>query len=156
MNKYSLDTRPSSYYLEQFREERIEILPYLAAGMYKAINGKLVRVEREGMHFSERQEQGIHKIQADFFEFDIYFPSRNSKIDSKFIAAARTVLSCVVELDQKARSVPSSDEYEEHLAYIDISEEEIELHYFASTVNTEWGAYFTFKEDGTWEFQGLG
>lgn len=89
-------------------------------------------------------------------EFDIYFPLEDGNLSSTSIQLAKEILSLLPLLDGKARRLESSFDYEEHLAYVIIQPSEIRLHYFASTVNTEWSAYFKKAEDGSWQFTGLG
>lgn len=140
MNKYRLDIKPSSYYSGLFREDEIEIVP---------------SYDRSGIILREYQEQGMCEIGE---EFGIYFPSENNKVDREYIEIAKNVLSQIAELDAEARSITGKDnfDHEEYLAYIEIGKDEIELNYFASTVNTEWGAYFKRQSDGNWRLEKVG
>jgi hypothetical protein len=162
MNKYRIDNKPAEYYLDQFKPENIEVLPYREAGFYLLKKGKLEQADdsRKGRayHFSEQLPQGVATILYGFddLDFDINFPVKDGKVDTLFINLAKEILAQLPALDSRAREVPTDFDHEEHLAYIDVSESEIELHYFASTVNTEWGAYFKRMTDGSWNFEGLG
>lgn len=162
MDKYRIDKFPVSYYLNQFRAEDVEILPYREAGYYLIEKGELKKVESstngKAYHFSEQLPQGVVTISygEDELDFDIYFPVENGIVDMRFIDLAREILAELPSLDAIARKVPSELDHEEHLAYINLDDSEIELHYFASTVNTEWSAYFKKQQDGAWHFEGLG
>ncbi|MET1257466.1 hypothetical protein [Aliikangiella maris] len=45
MDKYRIDKFPVSFYLNQFRAEDIEVLPYREAGYYLIEKGELKKVE---------------------------------------------------------------------------------------------------------------
>jgi len=59
-------------------------------------------------------------------------------------------------MDTTAKAVSKDEEYDEFLNYIEISQEEIHLHYVAGSINADWGAYFTYNSDGKFVFKGLG
>jgi hypothetical protein len=77
-------------------------------------------------------------------------------IDAKYVSLCKEILAVLPSLDAIARQVPSQIYHEEYFAYIYLDDTEIELHYFASTVNTEWSAYFKKRQDGSSHFEGLG
>ena len=160
MDKYRIDKFPVSYYLNQFKAEDIEVLPYREAGYYLIEKGELKKVEsstnEKADHFSEQLPQGIVTISYGEDEFDIYFPVEKGVVDMRFIALAKEILAELPSLDAIARKVPSEFDHEEHLAYLCLGDSEIELHYFASTVNTEWSVYFKKQQDEAWHFEGLG
>ncbi|WP_157654865.1 hypothetical protein [Burkholderia ubonensis] len=153
MNKYALDTQPSSYYLDQFAGSPLEIQPHREAGRYKIEHGEFVRADERdssAIFFPSYPERGCCKIKADFFEFEIYVPSCDSRIDHRFIDIAREVLGNIVEMDAAARSLPKEMDYKEYLAYVDISTDEVEFHYISDVVNTEWGIDFIKGDSGSW------
>jgi len=159
MNQFRLSKHPSSYYRALFEQGIVEVRPALAAGYYQFGNGTMVKVQDRSpnsMHLSAKPEQGFVKIDADDLEFEIYLEAANSAVFPEVLQLAKDVLLQIVEMDEIARSRPMDFDYEEHLAYVNITRSEIELHYFASTVNTEWGAYFVRDANGTFQFDCLG
>lgn len=159
MNKYRLSKHPSSYYCALFFEEAIVVHSYREGGYYLIENGKLLKVN-EGfpgsIRLSVEPEHGFFSIKAGELEFDIYLESSDLSIPPEVIELTRDVLSHIVEMDTAARSRPDQIDYEEQLAYVNISRSEIELHYYSTTVNTEWGAYFKRDANGTFQFDTLG
>lgn len=140
MNEFSLDKHTSSYYLNLFREEDIRIYPN-GTGRFRKEHGWCWIGEEE-----------------DDLSFGVYFKLIDSRVDDSSIRLAQEILSQIVELDKEARSKTGPDDFdhEEYLMYIEIADEEIVLNYAASTVNTEWGAYFARDEDGSWKYKGMG
>ncbi|MDR6502027.1 hypothetical protein J2785_005207 [Burkholderia ambifaria] len=132
MNKYALDTQPSSYYLGQFTGSPLEIQPHREARRYKIEHGEFVGADERdssAIFLPSCSERGCCKIKADFFDFEIYVPSCDSRIDHRFISITRDVLGNIVEMDAAARSLPKEMDYEEYLAYVDISPDEVEFHF---------------------------
>lgn len=135
MDRYRMDRFPVEFYLDQVREDRVTI------------------EEPAG-----EPAQGCLTLSygAEEMEVDLYFPLEDGVVTPDSVQAARDVLSVIDVLDARARQVPSPEDHEEHLAYVVIAPTQVQLHYFATTVNTEWGAYFTRGADGSWQFDGLG
>lgn len=161
MNTFRLSNYPytSSDYRAMFKEEEIAILPYRKGGSYRLENGAFVAAPEAGrgtMHLPTQEEHGIYKIRAGDLDFDIELESSMGGVYPELVGLAKDVLSQIVEMDSVARSFSMNFNYDEHLAYIRISRSEVELHYFATTVNTEWGAYFVRDAHGKFQFELLG
>ena len=176
MKDYSLQKYSSIIYLEEFESTEIKLIPYQEAGLYRFQNGskekisdrdrgyqmvELEQMRRRGIveiYLQEHQEHGFCEIGPEDRKFEVILESKDGAISDGIMAAARTVLSNIVEMDSQARESgsESNENYDEELAYIVVNEREVELHYFANTVNTEWGAFFKMKEDGNWTYEGLG
>ncbi|WP_211443994.1 hypothetical protein [Collimonas humicola] len=142
-----------------FKEEEIEILPYRKGGSYRLENGVFVAAPEAGngtIHLPTQEEHGIYKIRAGDVDFDIELESSKGSVYPELVEVAKDVLYQIVEMDSAARSVPTNFDYDEHLAYIRISRSEVELHYFATIANTEWGAYFVRDAHGKFQFELLG
>ena len=151
---YLLSTHPSSYYLDQFDEKNIRIIPHRVAGHYAFRGSEYVKVDKEDQHSCydpERPEEGVISIQTDFGEFQIYFPSNNANIDPKLTSIARYVLCNIVEMDTGPLSTSSSGHDKGFLGYVKIDYEEVELHYFSDIINTEWEKIFTKDNHGNWK-----
>lgn len=137
MYKYAL-AKPSSYYLSQFHEENIEMEPGSHRGPSKGANA-----ERHGS--------------CKCGDFWIIFDGIKTNIAAELIDTAKTVLSNVVEMDRVALSVAKAEgDYEAELAYIVITEEDVEFHYYPCRVNSEWGVYFKKNEAGVWIYDDWG
>ena len=154
MSRYALSKRSSSYYLKQFREDRIEIQPAREAGLYEVVRGELVKAAPGtscAIHLDASPGAGILTIEADHSSFDLYFPCEGRKVEPRFIQIGREVLGQIVEMDTAARALQPNHEFREELAYADIrAEDMLELHYCANTANAEWGVFFQRGEDGRW------
>jgi len=176
MNEYSLKKYESSLYLNNFNEKEIKIIPYQEAGFFRFHKGKkekipnrtrgytmaeLEQMNRRGIveiHLQEDVEHGFCEIGPEDRSFEVRLESRNGIIPDEVMESARSILANIVEMDSSAREVSSSsdEDYKEELAYIDIKVNDVELHYFANTVNTEWGAFFKRRNSGDWIYDGLG
>lgn len=161
MNKYKLKGA-GRYYLDMFDEKDITISEYLPAGYYKIVDGQYIETDKkdtEGKYYeAEQLAEAAFNINEEDYDFEIYFPVENGKIEQEYLGLIKNVLANLPELDSYARSLSSKVDYEENLAYINLSKggQNVHLHYFATTINTEWGVYFTFKKDGTWRYETLG
>lgn len=176
MYKYSLDKYPSSLFLEDFNSTELKIVPYQKAGLYRIQKGKKTEITERGRDYTmvqleqmrhrgiveiylhEQAEHGFCEIGPEDRSFEVILEAQGGRIDEKIMENAKTIISQIVEMDIEARnrSYSPKESSEEELAYIDIKLDEVELHYFATTVNTEWGAYFKKNEDGSWYYEGLG
>lgn len=105
---------------------------------------------------SRAYQRAYASINTEDVEFDVYLDASGGALEPELLNLAEEVLSRIVELDAAARAVQTDPSYEESLAYVDITREEIELHYDATTVNTEWGAYFVRDQGGDFLFDTLG
>ncbi len=176
MQKYSLGKYPSSLYLDDFDSSELKLVPYQEAGLYRIHKGEKTKIAEKSrgytmaqleqmrhrgiveIYLSEHEEYGFCEIGPEDRSFEVILESQNGCIEEQIIENARNIISQIVDLDAEARdrSYNSKYNHEEELAYIDIKVDEVELHYFATSVNTEWGAYFKKKEDGNWHYEGLG
>ncbi|WP_119672176.1 hypothetical protein [Deinococcus sp. RM] len=105
---------------------------------------------------SQAYGRAYASIKTAHAEFDVYLEAPGGTVAPELLHTAEAVLSRIVELDAAARAVQPDPSYEEELAYIDITQDDIELHYYAGTVNTEWGAYFVRDAHGKFTFDTLG
>ena len=105
---------------------------------------------------SRAYQRAFVSINTEDVEIDVYLDASGGAVEPELLRTAEEVLSRIVELDAAARAVQTDPIFEESLAYVDIMREEIELHYYATTVNTEWGAYFVRDEQGEFTFDTLG
>lgn len=142
-----------------------EITTYLLS-TYPQTSADYLRLYREAGLTIEHSEQNDRSsrayqrayavINTEDVEFDVYLDASSGVVEPELLNLAVAVLSRIVELDAAARAVQTDPRYEESLAYVDITREEIELHYDATTVNTEWGAYFVQDQGGDFIFDTLG
>jgi len=154
MSRYALSKHSSSYYLKQFREDRIEIQPARDAGLYAIVGGELVRAASgtsAGLHLEASPGTGILTIETDRSSFDLCFPCEGRRVEARFIQVGREVLGQIVEMDDAARALSQQKNYREELAYVDLAVETVELHYFANTVNAEWSVFFRRSGEGRWQ-----
>ena len=137
-NTFRLGVHPSSHYASLFDRAEISIRP--AAGGRRP-----------------SPELAVATIGEGDLEFEIFMLTEQGRVLPAHVSTARSVLSQIVEMDDAARAVPdlTDDDYDETLAYVVISDAYVELHYFASTVNTEWGIYFTPSGQGGWDRRGF-
>ncbi|MEJ2610968.1 MAG: hypothetical protein P8179_13005 [Candidatus Thiodiazotropha sp.] len=176
MNEYSLNKYKSSEFLDDFKSKNIEIIPYQEAGLYRFQNGKKTKIENRNSSFTMAQLEQLHhrgiveiklheEVEHGYCEvgfedrnFGVRLETKDGQLIDGIMEIAIDVISKIVEMDSEVRekTKDSNENYEEAIAYIDISLREVELHYYANTVNTEWGAYFVRQENGTWFFEGLG
>ena len=176
MHKYSLSKYPSSLYLNDFNSKELIIVPYQEAGLYRIHKGEKTKIAERNrgytmvqleqmrqkgiveIYLSEHAEHGFCEIGPEDRSFEVILEAEDGCIEGQIIKNAKSIISHIAEMDAEARdrSYKPEENYEEELAYIDVKLDEVELHYFATTVNTEWGAYFKKKEDGSWHYEGLG
>ena len=137
-NSFRLGVYPSSHYASLFDAAEIVIQP--------ACGGP-----------RPWPELSIATIGEGDLEFEILMPTEEGRTPPRHAATARSVLSQIVEMDDAARAVPDATDFDldEALAYVVISDAYVEFHYFATTVNTEWGIYFTPNGQGVWNCRGF-
>jgi hypothetical protein len=95
------------------------------------------------------------------------FPATATGVDAKYIGTAKWTLANIGEMDARARE-PVDEENARllaeqgddlnrdiYLAYIHVEHNRVELHYFWDTCNAEFGAIFSRRNDGSWEFIGI-
>jgi hypothetical protein len=176
MYKYSLEKYSSSLFLDDFNSKEPKIIPHQEAGLYRIHNGKKTKITEKSrgytmvqleqmrhrgiveIYLQEHEEHAFCEIGPDDRSFEVILETQSGIIDEQIIDNAKMIISQIVEMDKETRdrSFDPKNDLEEELAYIDIKLDEVELHYFATTVNTEWGAYFKKKQDGKWHYEGLG
>jgi len=159
MHLYRLSQYPQSAYDAAFAQANLEIQPAIESGYYEAHDKQLVMVAEKtenSWFYMEQPETANLVIEVEDLEFSLEVESVDGVVPADIWKLTQEVMAQIVELDNFARSIPSDYDYEEHLAYVVISHKEIQLHYFASTVNTEWGVYFTRDELGKFHFKTMG
>jgi hypothetical protein len=176
MNEYGLNKYTSSQFLDDFKSKEVEIIPYQEAGLYRFQNGTKTKIENRSTGYTMAQLEQMHRrgtVEINLHEdvehgyceigyedrnFGVRLETKDGKLIDGIMDVAIDVISKIVEMDVEVREKTNdqNENYEEAIAYIDISLNEVELHYYANTVNTEWGAYFIRHEDGAWFFEGLG
>jgi hypothetical protein len=137
-NSFRLGVHPSCHYVSLFDAAEITIQP--ASGGQR-----------------RWPDVGVAAIGEGDLQFEILMPTEHERIPQRHVSTARSVLSQIVAMDNAARALPdvTDDDYDEVLAYVVISDDYVELHYFASTVNSEWGVYFTPSRQGDWDCCGF-
>lgn len=118
-NSFRLGASTSSHYLGIFKGTEIQVKP--------------------AIHDAQRAfpAQGEVPIESGDLNFEIWFPLENGAVPNRHIETANSVLAQIVEMDDAARSIESSFDHDEELAYITIDDSEVRFRYFATTVNTE-------------------
>ena len=136
-NTFRLGVKQSSDYLELFRIAPIVIHP--------ATGGQ-----------RRTRPLAVAELGDGDLAFEVFMPAEGDEVPQKFIHIAESVLSKIVEMDDAARAIPSDYDDDECLAYMKIDElGNVDLHYFSSTVNSEWSVRFTPGEDGQWMCRGI-
>ena len=105
---------------------------------------------------SVAHQKAYANIQTEHVNFNVFLQATDGVVAPEILQTAEDVLSRIVELDAAMTSRMTGDSYEEYLAFIDILHDEIELHYYANAVNTEWGAFFVRDEHGDITFDTFG
>ena len=147
-----------------YKENRIAT-PFQLSN-YPQTSADYLRLYREAGLGMERGEQAqpnsvayqkaLASIKTEYTDFDVYLAATDGVVAPEILQTAEDVMARIVELDAVATAQVTGECYEEYLAYVDITPEEIELHYFAGSVNTEWGAYFVRDEHGEFTLDTLG
>ena len=157
---YRLDSNPQDFYSSQFASDKIFFVPFRARGRYQLADDGWVPASDDinlPVHvLNEQREQAAIKIDGPI-EFSISVPCAAQNITPKQISDMKYVLDNIVAMDSESRRhVDTETVYDECLAYVEIENSEVHLHYFANTMNTEWGACFLLAADGNWQFESLG
>lgn len=89
--------------------------------------------------------------------FEIYLPVKGGVASPDGVQLARGALARIVELDDVARAIEDSIESDEELAYVTVGDGdgEVALHYYATTVNSEWDVVFRVDDSGRWICDGI-
>lgn len=90
-------------------------------------------------------------------EFDVCLPVERGEKRNDLKAFARSVLSQIVEMDERAREAKENDPHDddEVLANVTVREYFVEFEYFAMAWNSQWSEFFTRDPDGRWRHRGL-
>jgi len=158
-NTFRLSQLPPNYFLDSFEKTKIDIRPFREGGHFRKRGKGYVRVEtptNDSRYFEPLPEIGFCTVGEGDFEIEIYFDSVNGQVSQHLIPIAREILKSLIELDSLARSQPDDFDNDELLAYINFSETEVKLHYFATTVNSEWSVLFKRTAPGIFEYVRLG
>lgn len=135
-NTYRLGVNSTDYYVGLFDAEALKIEP--------AIRGQRPHVER-----------GAILVPAGELEFQVYLPATNGAVEPRILELARSVLSQIVDMDNQAREFEDVIDSDEILAWIEVRDDVVDLHYYATTVNSEWDARFRQGEGGRWVYRGI-
>ena len=87
--------------------------------------------------------------------FEIYLPVQGGVASPDGVRLAREALARIVELDDIARAIEDSIESDEELAYVTVGDGEVAMHYYATTVNSEWDVVFRRDGSGRWICDGI-
>ena len=181
MNKYSLSKYKSSVYLDDFNTKKIEIIPSQEPGLYYFTNGEKIKItEKEQKsrgicthqlhHLYDDVEHGYCEIGPKDRRFGVRLETENGEIKDGVLDLAKKIISQIVEMDAEVRAKQEeveanlikakldylNEDFEEALAYIDIQLDDVELHYVATTCNTEWGVSFYKDANEQWCYGDLG
>lgn len=158
MSQYKLDLHSSDFYLSLFDQKKLNFFPYREAGHYESIDKKLVKKDEQtqsSIYLQESPAQAEFEFDHPDFTFGLSILLEGDTINEKLICLVKRVLSQIVEMDQRARQVPSKEDYKEELATVEITKDYVGLYYVSTEVNTSWYAYF--KEiKSKFEFDELG
>lgn len=147
-------------YLEQFQEEKIEVIPFREEGFYEYGKGDVIKVESRDdgelvLFQQEEPEHGCIMINYEGYEISLSMPSFDGVIPKTFIEDSKTALARLPEWLQLLEAKDCLDRKEADLAWIEVSKEGIELHFVGIKVNAEYGAFFEKDDAGVWVFEGL-
>jgi hypothetical protein len=87
--------------------------------------------------------------------FEIYLPVKDGVASPEGLELAREILARIVELDDIARTIEDVIDSDEELAYVTVGDGEVALHYYATTVNSEWDVVFRLDDSGRWICDGI-
>lgn len=159
MRNKLLSKRPSSFYLKQFHEEDIEVLPTRQAGYYRVEEGELVRVTEDtphAIHFGESPGGGILTIEDGNSSFDLCFPCEDGHVLAQAVGIGREVLGRIGGLDSTARAAAGQNRSAgAELAFVEVGLQQVALHYCGCAEYTEWCAVFLKVEqsDADWTLE---
>lgn len=127
-NTFRLGTNPSSFYLERFNADHLEIAGAERTARATVAEGDLA--------------------------FEVHIPVEFGAIRTDLVERARSALSQIVAMDDAARRSNADSEDDELLAALTVYEFFAELEYFSTSVNSQWTEFFTPDADGTWRHRG--
>ena len=93
-------------------------------------------------------------------EFDVRLTLNEGESTSDLLQRAREVISQIVEMDLEANENQQNtiEKYQPYIYEVEINlqDDEVNLEYVSSVVNTAWGMFFRRTEEGKWLFDNIG
>mgnify|MGYP001461616233 CR=1 FL=1 len=152
----------NNQYIAQFEKAKIKTVRFREEGFYDyGVSGIPVKVEsRESgkcvLFELERPEQGVFEFDYNGYKVDLYMPSDNGIVEDVYIKDAKYVLAMLDDWLAILVAKDLLDLSQDDLAWINVSDTDIELHFVGINVNSEYSAYFERDKDGVWFVEGLG
>ena len=93
-------------------------------------------------------------------EFDVRLTLNEGESTSDLLQRAREVMSQIVEMDLEANKNQQNtiEKYQPYIYEVEINlqDDEVNLEYASSVVNTAWGMFFRRTKEGKWLFDNIG
>ncbi|MEL0621076.1 hypothetical protein [Psychrobacter proteolyticus] len=93
-------------------------------------------------------------------EFDVRLTLNKGEPTSDLLQRAREVMSQIVEMDLEANKNQQNtiEKYQPYIYEVEINlqDDEVNLEYVSSIVNTAWGMFFRRTKEGKWLFDNIG
>ena len=93
-------------------------------------------------------------------EFDVRLTLNEGESTSDLLQRAREVMSQIVEMDLEANENQQNtiEKYQPYIYEVEINlqDDEVNLEYVSSVVNTAWGMFFRRTKEGKWLFDNIG
>ena len=93
-------------------------------------------------------------------EFDVRLTLNEGEPTSDLLQRAREVMSQIVEMDLEANKNQQNtiEKYQPYIYEVEINlqDDEVNLEYVSSIVNTAWGMFFRRTKEGKWLFDNIG
>ena len=93
-------------------------------------------------------------------EFDVRLTLNEGESTSDLLQRAREVMSQIVEMDLEANENQQNtiEKYQPYIYEVEINlqDDEVNLEYVSSVVNTAWGMFFRRTKEGKWVFDNIG
>jgi len=93
-------------------------------------------------------------------EFDVRLTLNEGEPTSDLLQRAREVMSQIVEMDLEANKNQQNtiEKYQPYIYEVEINlqDDEVNLEYVSSVVNTAWGMFFRRTKEGKWLFDNIG
>ena len=93
-------------------------------------------------------------------EFDVRLTLNEGEPTSDLLQRAREVMSQIVEMDLEANENQQNtiEKYQPYIYEVEINlqDDEVNLEYVSSIVNTAWGMFFRRTKEGKWLFDNIG
>ena len=93
-------------------------------------------------------------------EFDVRLTLNEGESTSDLLQRAREVMSQIVEMDLEANENQQNtiEKYQPYIYEVEINlqDDEVNLEYVSSIVNTAWGMFFRRTKEGKWLFDNIG